>query len=294
MISTTLAAAYQARVDAAAAAQAQAQAQGQAAPDAVALTPEVKNLIAAEVQRQIAVANAESQAAAQNAAPNPALSGVQGMLSDNVQHVFVAGRDIDVVDARGAECAITEGDALQLTGPPAAGATAANLVVLSSKGGVECKAGATVAVQVADLQDMQNHMRETIDQGMSELQTKQGKGGLPALPASAAAPPVKAPFAAEAPGPDASAATEIAQQSQEADKAEQEVLSQASQAGSADQNAAAPSAAPVEFDPLGKTTDEVTAMFGQPKNILDVGPKKIFIYKDMKITFKGGKVTDVE
>jgi hypothetical protein len=217
------------------------------------------------------------------------------MLSDNVKHIFVAGRDIDVVDARGAECAITEGDALQLTGPPAAGATAANLVVLSSKGGVECKAGAAVSVQVADLQDMQNHMRETIDQGMSELQTKQGKGGLPALPASATAPPVKAPFAAEAPGPDPEAATQIAQQSQEADKAEQEVLSQASQAGSPDQSAAtAPPAAPVEFDPLGKSPDEVTAMFGQPKNILDVGPKKIFIYKDMKITFKGGKVTDVE
>jgi hypothetical protein len=297
MISTTLAAAYQARTDAAAAAAAAAQPQQAPAPDAVALTPEVKNMIAEEVKRQLAVANAESQAAAQNAAPNPALSGVQAMLSDNVQHVFVAGRDVDVVDAAGAECAISEGDALQLTGPPAAGATAATLVVLSSKGGQECKGGAKVTVQVADLQDMQNHMRETIDQGMSELQTKQGKGGLPTLPASAAAPPVKAPFAAEAPGPDPDAATQISQQSQEADKAEQEVLSQALQgpgsapAAGSDQGSAAP---PAEFDPLGKSVDEITAMFGQPKNILDLGPKKIFVYKDMKVTFKDGKATDVQ
>ena len=299
MISTTLMAAYQARVDAAAAAAgaAAAQAQPAPAPDAVALTPEVKNMIAEEVKRQLAVANAESQAAAQNAAPNPALSGVQAMLSDNVQHVFVAGRDVDVVDAAGAECAISEGDALQLKGPPAAGATAATLVVLSSKGGPECKGGATVTVQVADLQDMQNHMRETIDQGMSELQTKQGKGGLPTLPASAAAQPVKAAFAADAPGPEQDVATQISQQTQEADKAEQEVLSQALQgpgsapAAGSDQGTAAP---PAEFDPLGKSVDEITAMFGQPKNILDLGPKKIFVYKDMKVTFKDGKVTDVQ
>ena len=51
--------------------------------------------------------------------------------------------------------------------------------------------GDTVSVTMADLQDMQNHMRETIDQGMGELQAKQGKGGLPALPPSANVPPAK-------------------------------------------------------------------------------------------------------
>jgi hypothetical protein len=33
---------------------------------------------------------------------------------------------------------------------------------------------------LTDLQEMQNHMRETIDQGLQDLQAKQGKGGLPA------------------------------------------------------------------------------------------------------------------
>ena len=134
-------------------------------------------MIAAEVQRQIALENAEAQSAAQNADPNPASSGIQRMMTDNIQHVFVAGSSIDVVDAAGTECAITEGDALQLTALPPANATAATLVVLSSKGGQECRKGAAVSVEVADLQDMQNHMRESIAQGMGELQSKQGKGG---------------------------------------------------------------------------------------------------------------------
>ncbi|HLK53576.1 MAG TPA: hypothetical protein VKU42_08960, partial [Candidatus Angelobacter sp.] len=294
LISTTLAVAYQAHVDAAAQAQAQANAQ---AADAVALTPEVKNLISAEVQRQIAIENAESTAGAQNADPNPAMSGVQAMLNDNVRHIFVAGHSIDVVDDSGAECAISEGDALQLTGPPPSGSTAATLVVLSSKGGQDCHAGRNVSVEFADLQDMQNHMRETIDQGMSDLQSKQGKGGLPALPPSASAAPAKAAFAADAPGPDATAATEIAQESKEADQAENEVVSQATEGGpgpSAPVDQPPTAAPPVAFAPLGKSIAEVTAHYGQPQNIMDLGAKKIYVYKDYKITFKDDKVVDVQ
>jgi hypothetical protein len=307
MISTTLAAAYQARMDAAAQARAQAQAQDQAPPPPsadAALTPEVKNLIAAEVQRQIALENAEAQTAARNAEPDPASSGIQRMLTDGVQHVFVAGRDLDLVDAGGAECGVSEGDALQLGGPVPADAVAANLVVLSSKGGQECRKGTTVSVPLADLQDMQNHMRETIDQGMAELQAKQSKGGLPALPQAARAAPVKTAFAADpaAPGPDPSAATEISQQLKEADKAEQETLAQAAAqepaaAGAAragGPNAAPPSSAPPATLSLGQTTDEVTAILGPPKNIVDLGPKKIYVYSDMKVTFKNGKVADIQ
>ena len=52
---------------------------------------------------------------------------------------------------------------------------------MASKGGKECRKGDTVSVALADLQDMQNHMRETIDQGMQELQAKQGKADCPPL-----------------------------------------------------------------------------------------------------------------
>jgi hypothetical protein len=288
MISSTLAAAYAAN------AAANAQAQAALAADAAPLTPDVKNLIAQEVQRQIAVENAESSQQAQAAGPNPAVSGVQRMLSDNQSHIFVAGAALDVVDANGAECGISDGDVLQLTPTPLPDdATAATLVVMTTKGGVECKKGAAVTVNISDLQDMQNHMREAIDTGMGELKDKQGKGGLPALPASASAAPVKAQFAMDAPPPDDTAQQQIQAQQTDADKAEQEVLAQAG-SGPADVAAApAAPAAPVEIA-LGQTVDQVTAALGQPKNIVDLGPKKIYVFKDMKVTFKDGKVTDVQ
>lgn len=45
---------------------------------------------------------------------------------------------------------------------------------------------------------------------------------------------------------------------------------------------------------LGQTIDEVTAGFGQPQKVVKLGVKVIYVYKDMKVTFKNGKVSDVE
>jgi hypothetical protein len=45
---------------------------------------------------------------------------------------------------------------------------------------------------------------------------------------------------------------------------------------------------------LGQTTDEVTALLGQPEKIVNLGAKQIYIYKDMKVTFVKGKVSDVQ
>jgi hypothetical protein len=262
------------------------------APDAAPMTPDIKNLVAEEVKRQLALENQEATVTAQNSAPDPASSGIARMLSDNIQHVFVAGGDLDVIDATGAECAVSEGDALQLAGPPPADATAADLIVLSTKGGIECKKGATVSVALTDLQDMQNHMRETIDAGMGDLQKNGGKGGIPAVPASAQAAPVKAEFTSIAPPPDPNAAAEIAAQSKEADAAEKEVAGQVPADGSGP-SAAPPAAPPAEVG-LGQTIDEVTAILGQPKSKADLGNKKIYVYSDMKITFTAGKVTDIQ
>ena len=225
IISQNLAAAY---ADQQAAAAAQAQAAANAAPPAP-LTPDVKAQIAAEVQRQIALENQEAQMTAQGNTPDPTSSGIARMLSDGAQHVFVAGANVDVVNAAGTECAgRCQGDALQLPAgpPPASDATNANLVMLSSKGGMECRKGDTVTVSYTDLQDMQNSMRETISAGMDNLQKNQGKGGLPALPPSANVPPVKTEMASMAPPPDADAANQINQQAQGADQAEQEALNQ--------------------------------------------------------------------
>lgn len=45
---------------------------------------------------------------------------------------------------------------------------------------------------------------------------------------------------------------------------------------------------------LGQTMDQVTAGFGQPLKVAKLGAKTIFYYKDMKVTFTNGKVSDVE
>ena len=255
------------------------------------LTPEVKALIADEVKQQVALENHE--AANPNAEPDAASSSIQRLLTDGKPHVFVAGSDLDVTDAGGNECALSEGDAIQLRGQVAPDAQAANLAVLASKGGKECPRGDVVSVALQDLQDMQNHMRETIDAGLQELQKKQGQGGLPAAPAAAKAAPVESQMAAIAPPPppESEVAAEINQQSQAADQAEKEASTDAGSGPGP--NAAAPAAEPVSVD-VGQTIDQVTAALGTPLKVVNLGAKKIYVFKDMKVTFLNGKVSDVQ
>jgi hypothetical protein len=298
MISTTLAAAYQAQVEAAGG--------GPPPPPAgppAALTPDVKQLVADEVQRQLALENAEAAQNARNVDPDPQSSGIARMLGDNNPHVFIAHADLDLTDATGQECAVTQGDILQMVSPPPPAATSAELVVLGTKA-QDCRKGAAVSVQLTDLQEMQNHMRETIDNGLGEIQTNAGKGGLPALPVPAKAAPVTAAFAAAAPPPDPDAAAEINQQVQAADQAEKEVVAQdggpsASTAGPAPMAAppaaaAAPPPPPVDEDLTGKTIDQVIQIKGQPKTHTKVGTKEIYVYDGLKVIFVSGKVTDVQ
>jgi len=68
---------------------------------------------------------------------------------------------------------------------------------------------------------------------------------------------------------------------------------QGQQGQQAPQQEAAPAAPPPTIQ-LGQTPDEVTGMLGQPSKIVNLGAKQIYIYKDMKITFVKGKVTDVQ
>lgn len=45
---------------------------------------------------------------------------------------------------------------------------------------------------------------------------------------------------------------------------------------------------------LGQTMDQVAAALGQPQRIANVGAKQIYFFKDLKVTFTNGKVSDVE
>jgi hypothetical protein len=283
LISQSLAAAYQAQV----AANIAANAPPPGGP--VALTPDVKQAIADEVRRQIALENAEAQTNAQNAEPDPASSGIARMLTDGASHVFVVGGDLDVTDAGGQECAVSQGDVLQLASPPPPNAATATLVVLGSKGGVECRKGSAVQVALPDLQNMQNHMRETLDAGLSDLQSH--KGGLPTPPQSAMAAATPAAFSMGAPPPDQTVAAQINQQFQQGTQDEQATVN--APAGGAPAPIPAPAAPPATIS-LGLTTDQVVGILGQPKNIVDLGAKKIYVYQGIKVTFNDGKVADVQ
>lgn len=45
---------------------------------------------------------------------------------------------------------------------------------------------------------------------------------------------------------------------------------------------------------LGQTEDEVKSILGAPDKVIDLGPKKIYVYKDIKVVFTDGKVADVQ
>jgi hypothetical protein len=278
LLSNSLQEGYQERMDSGAVAQGGYDPSGQ-----VPLSPQVKNLIADEVQRQLAQESAESQDAARNAMA--ASNGAPPILADNNPHIFVVSSSL-IANNGSQECALTHGDVLQLNPAPSSDPTFANVQVLASKG-QDCPAGNLVPVQLADLQEMQNHMRETMDQGLGELQTRQGQGGLPTIEV-AMRTQTAAPYAADLPPAESNAADELRQQAQEADRQERDVL------GQAGASAAPPTSAGPFTIEMGQSIAEVVAHMGQPSRIADLGQKKTYFYKDMKIIFVDGKVSDVQ
>jgi hypothetical protein len=75
------------------------------------LTPEMKQAIAMEVQRQLALENQEGQMAARGQMADPASSGLGRLLSDNQPHVFVVS--FLVAQALAGQLTIAARDALR-------------------------------------------------------------------------------------------------------------------------------------------------------------------------------------
>jgi hypothetical protein len=59
------------------------------------------------------------------------------------------------------------------------------------------------------------------------------------------------------------------------------------------QPAAQPQAEPQSIE-MGMTPDQVVAAMGQPDKKVNLGTKQIYVYKDLKVTFINGKVSDVQ
>jgi hypothetical protein len=190
------------------------------------MSDDVRDQLADEIQGQVSLENSEAYQNSQGQPTDPGSSSIARSLADGQTHVFLAGEEADVIGLNGQECALTEGDVIATNEAPAADSDQARAVVVASKDSHDCKLGTTVYVAVATLQEMQNHLRELVDQGLGQLQTAQASGALPPAPAAAnaAQPPSVAMFALIAPPPDPSIAGELDKQEAEADKSEKELL----------------------------------------------------------------------
>jgi hypothetical protein len=82
-----------------------------------------------------------------------------------------------------------------------------------------------------------------------------------------------------------------AQSSQPQGQQEQAQRGQAQPEQPAQQEQAQPDPQTIQ---LGQSTGEVQAALGKPEKIVNLGPKQLYVYKDLKITFVNGKVSDVQ
>jgi hypothetical protein len=83
--------------------------------------------------------------------------------------------------------------------------------------------------------------------------------------------------------------------SQQGGDAQSGQAQQGGQQGGQQQAAAAPEQPAQQVNiTVGQTVEQVKAQLGDPQKTVNLGTKQILIYKDLKITFIKGKVTDVE
>ncbi len=252
------------------------------------VSPDVKQMIADEVKNQLALENQEAQQNAMGQDIDPASSGMGRILSDVLKgrtHAFVVDAPLDVVDASGIVCTLSDGDVLSLRQEPPEEVATADLAVMASKGGLECPGNDVVSVRLDDLQEMQNGMRQAIDRGLQKLNQDQGQDGLPPAPPATTAP---AQYAAAAPPPDPNAASQLLQTAKLTTLAENEM-------NAAAQKIRSRSATPPPIR-IGQTVEEVESILGPPTGSTAIGNKLIYDYNNyngMYILFVNGRVTEV-
>jgi hypothetical protein len=188
------------------------------------ISPELKEAIAAEVRAQLA---AEQQQGASTAPQQPAPSGAEappGAL-DPARRLFVVSSNLAVSTVDGQDCELTSGDIITRLDDTPDDNNKVRVSVSSSKGG-DCGVGATLMVDVNDLQEMQNQFGDKIDTGLKTLADNSGQGGLPPAPdtgTTAGQVPL--------PPPDASVDSALQAQQQQADQTEKQVQQEVAQGG---------------------------------------------------------------
>jgi hypothetical protein len=239
------------------------------------MSPEARQAIADEVRRQMEQAKADQASAV---AYGPGMTPPPPpIFAANGPKTFLVSTEVSAY-AGNTEVPLAEGAVVQLAAAPSPGSEFAEVQVLASRGSA-CPAGSYVVVRTTDLQEMQNHMQATIDQGLDKMQSGQGVAGLPAPPAQVRGA-VNADFAAEVHA-DSAALNDLDAAVREADQSEQGL------------GTASVPPPPTQSVTLGMATYEVEAILGPPKNRVDVGSRKIYLYPNLKVTFTAGRVSDV-
>ena len=181
---------------------------------ATPMDPHVKEMVDAEVHRELqaeqaAAQSPQAQPAYGDQAPPPAL--------DPKQRLFVVSSNLGVSTAEGQECELAPGDVITRIESTPGTDGKVEVSVMSSKPN-DCEVGSSPRVAVTDLQEMHNNFRQQLDAGLDALAKNSGTGGLPKAPdtqTSAGQVPL--------PAPDKGVDAQLADQQRQADDAEREV-----------------------------------------------------------------------
>ncbi|MGA2004779.1 MAG: hypothetical protein ABSG70_15445 [Terriglobales bacterium] len=176
---------------------------------ATPMPKDVKDALAEQMKKEIA---AEKDAAANKDKP---ASGdqVPAALDPNIRY-FVVSVDEDLTTSDGVECTLTPGDVVYRTGDKPDDDKMVDATVKSAKKD-ECAIGATVGVEVSELQDMHNSLQSTMDEGLKKLASENGKNGLPKSPDATTTQGEVPP-----PTPDSNVKDDLTATQKEADQAE--------------------------------------------------------------------------
>ncbi len=152
--------------------------------DGPKLSPEVKNALAEEVKAQLAAEQSEAgkaKSSSANSGGQPAESKEAPPALDPKFKTFVVNDDLSLTPEDGKECALAEGDVIERTSDTADNDGNVSVKVVAANK-ADCAIGTEDSVAVDDLQEMYNHFREQMKDGMGELAKKNGTGGLPKAP----------------------------------------------------------------------------------------------------------------
>jgi hypothetical protein len=200
----------------------------QSASESAQISNEMKQAIAEEVKAQLAAerdAAAASQPTSGVAQPTSSQEEVAPDALDPRQRTFLVVTSLEEPAGDGNECTLTAGDVLTRIDDTADSDQNVKVLVSSSKN-KDCRPGSQVKVALQDLQEMHNHFREQVDQGLQMLAQNQGSKGLPPAQDATARPSADGQAV-----PDLNASDDLQRQLQEAKVAETEVQ-QATKQGS--------------------------------------------------------------